>query len=542
MQPKPSVLSPSPLLVARSAYLDDDLTACLAALDAAVSLCESEQREALLLRARVLLRLYRAAEVVELLGPVLLTFAGADEACTARMLYAVAVTRSVSVERGLPLLAELNTAAVAATVHRTIRAEIAYWTAFAHWLQRDHRAALELALVAEAAQADVISVRAATLRGYVAAAREYFHDALLLFRSALEKYQTCRERDTDLLHRIVVQIASLEVALRSAKLPGTHTGSGRGMLAPRPDTKPPAALSEFRMVTAAMDAWLFAFDGEKKDAYRRARLSQNLAPTAPWRAWSLANRAQISAAFGDMDVAAEFAAEALEIGEAVDWNATSDEARVGLLLLAEILAVTDPLEAVRTLQRYEELTTAIDRSLLFRDDVRLWILETFVRGLVHRIRGESLAAREAFEAVHAAAKRIGIAWRAALALIELDATPGEDGRNRKPYLREAAELVRENFSHSFLARRIYRWPKACRDGAVGKLSPTQRKVLRHVLAAKSQKEIAAAMNLSAGTVHNYVTRLLKVFRVHSTAELIVGCYERGIGSPAWWDDLERRPG
>lgn len=452
MQPKPSVLSPSPLLVARSAYLDDDLTACLAALDAAVSLCESEQREALLLRARVLLRLYRAAEVVELLGPVLLTFAGADEACTARMLYAVAVTRSVSVERGLPLLAELNTAAVAATVHRTIRAEIAYWTAFAHWLQRDHRAALELALVAEAAQADVISVRAATLRGYVAAAREYFHDALLLFRSALEKYQTCRERDTDLLHRIVVQIASLEVALRSAKLPGTHTGSGRGMLAPRPDTKPPAALSEFRMVTAAMDAWLFAFDGEKKDAYRRARLSQNL------------------------------------------------------------------------------------------DDVRLWILETFVRGLVHRIRGESLAAREAFEAVHAAAKRIGIAWRAALALIELDATPGEDGRNRKPYLREAAELVRENFSHSFLARRIYRWPKACRDGAVGKLSPAQRKVLRHVLAAKSQKEIAAAMNLSAGTVHNYVTRLLKVFRVHSTAELIVGCYERGIGSPAWWDDLERRPG
>ncbi len=492
------------------------------------------------MRSRVLLRLYRAAEVVELLGPVLSTFVGADEVCTARMLHSVAVTRSLSVERGLSLLGELNAAALTAGAHRTIRAEIAYWTAFAHWLGGDYRAALELAVVAEAAQADVISVRAATLRGYVAAAREYFYDALQLFRSALEKYQTCRERDADLLHRIIVQIASLEVTLRSAKVPGTHTEASRGGLVPGEGVKPPPALNEFRMVTEAMDAWLFAFDGEKKGAYHRARLSHNLAPNPPWRVWSLANRAQISAAFGDVDVAAEFAAEAVEVAENVDWNATPDEARVGLLLLAEILAVTEPLAAVHTLHRYEELTTEVDRSLLFRDDVRLWILETFVRGLVHRIRGENGDAGKAFETVHTAAKRVGITWRAALALIELDATPGEDGRNRKPYLQDAAKLVCDNFPDSFLARRIYRWPKACRDSVVPKLSPAQRKVLRHVLAAKSQKEIAVAMHLSAGTVHNYVTRLLKIFRVHSTAELIVGCYQRGIGSPTWWDDFERR--
>lgn len=519
--------------------MDDDLAACLDTLDAAASLCEPQQREALLLRARALLRQYRAAEVVELLGPVLSTFAGADEICTARMLYAVAVTRSASVERGLALLADLNAAALTAGAHRAIRAEIAYWTAFAHWLGRDYRAALELARVAEAARADVISVRAAALRGYVAAAREHFQDALLLFRSALEQYESCRERDADLLHRIVVQIASLEVTLRSAKVPGTHAVRSRGATVPGAGTTCAPALNEFRMVTEAMDAWLFAFDGEKKDAYRRARLSHDLAPSPPWRVWSLANRAQISAAFGDVDVAAEFAAEAIEVGESVDWNATSDEARVGLLLLAEILAVTDPLAAVRALQRYDDLTTELDRSLLFRDDVRLWVLETFVRGLVHRIRGENREAREAFEAVHAAAKRVGIVWRAALALIELEATPGGD-RSRKPHLHQAAELVRENFPHSFLTRRIYRWPKACRDSVVAKLSPAQRAVLRHVLAAKSQKEIAAAMNVSAGTAHNYVTRLLKLFRVHSTAELIVACYERGIGSPSWWDDLEAR--
>ncbi len=43
-----------------------------------------------MLRSRVLLRLHRHAEVVELLGPALKTFVGVDEECTARMLHAVA--------------------------------------------------------------------------------------------------------------------------------------------------------------------------------------------------------------------------------------------------------------------------------------------------------------------------------------------------------------------------------------------------------------------------------------------------------------------
>jgi DNA-binding CsgD family transcriptional regulator/tetratricopeptide (TPR) repeat protein len=540
MQPKPFLHSPSPVGAARQAYLNDDLAACLAALDAATSLSESQQREALLLRARVLLRLYRPAEVLELLGPVLGTFVGADEMCTARMLHSLAVTRCASVDRGLALLEDLNSAATGMNTHRAIRAEIAYWTAFAHWLKRDYRAALELALVAEAAGVGVISVRAAALRGYVAAAREYFGEALLLFRSALENYHHCRERDTDLLYRIVVQIASLEVALRSAKVAGSQAESSRTDLATRASIRPSPTLNEFRMVTQAMDAWLFAFDGDFKSAYRRARVAQNLAPSPAWRVWSLANRAQITSAFGELAVAAEFAAEAVEIADTVDWNVTSDEARVGLLLLAESLALTDPLAAVRILHRYEELTSEIDRALLFHDDVRLWILETFVGALVHRIRGEYAQAREAFEAVHATAQRVGIVWRAALALIELDATPVADGRCAQPGLAEATRLVGANFPHSFLARRLYRWPKACRDGVIAKLSPAQRKVLRHILAAKSQKEIATAMGLSTGTAHNYVTKLLKVFGVHSTAELIVGCYDRGIGSPAWWDDLEAR--
>ncbi len=475
-----------------------------------------------------MLRLHQAENVVELLGPILATFVGVDEVCTARMLHAIAVTRSVSIERGLALLCDLNTASIALHAHRVIRAEISYWTAFAHWMKRDYRATLEFALVAEAARADVVSVRAATLRGFVALAKERYEEALLLFRSALDKYDACKERDADLQDRILVQISSLEVALRSATIAGTHFEAIE---------HPYASSNEFRMVTEAMNAWLYAFDGELKPAYRRARIAENLAPSAAWGCWALANRAQIAAAFGDDDIAAEFAAEALEIAERTHWNEISDEARVALLLLAEVLATTDPLSAVLVLQRYDELTTEIDRALLFHDDVRLWILETFVRGLVHRIRGHYADAREAFESVHAAADRVGIKWRAALSLIELDATPAQ-GRERLgiAYGEMAKEIVDEHFPRSFLARRMRGWPRACRDSLPARLSPTQSRVIRHVLEAKTQKEIATAMGLSSGTVHNHITSLLKAFDVHSTAELIVQCYNRGIGSPAWWID------
>ena len=142
--------------------------------------------------------------------------------------------------------------------------------------------------------------------------------------------------------------------------------------------------------------------------------------------------------------------------------------------------------------------------------------------------------------MHGAAKRVGIVWRAALALIELDATPGGD-RSRE-HLHEAAELVREKTFRSRSSRGASTaGPRLVATAWSPSCPRRSERCCGTVLAAKSQKEIASAMNLSAGTVHNYVTRLLENLRVHSTAELIVGCYERGIGSPSWWDDLERRP-
>jgi DNA-binding CsgD family transcriptional regulator/tetratricopeptide (TPR) repeat protein len=527
------VLASSTTSAALDAYLADDLAECLRLLDGASADAHGDDRLAHLVRARALLRLQRSAEVLDLIGPILGSFAEIDEALTARMLHAVAVFRTVSLDRGIALLLEVASAARALGAHRTIQAEIAYWTASAYWRKRDYEATLAHAQKAEDAQADVISVRAATLRGYVAAARERFPEALAVFHAARQSYDQCRERDFNLLERIVVQIASLEVTLRSNAVGATH------MLAPGAEHEAEARARRIpgvlRMQIMAMDAWLYAFDDDQTKAYRQVRIAEDLAPNTAWRMWALANRANIALAFGDLPIGRELAEQAREIADALDWNDTADEERVGLLFLAEALTVTDPLRSVEVLRRYDRLTTEIDRGLLFHDDIRLWIVEKFVRGLVHRVRGDAEAAWNSLKEAHDASRRVGYLWRAALALIEMDATPLLEKPRGVHDLHAAALLVHEHFPGSFLTHRLGRWGTAYQDPVFAVLTPQLREVMRHLLSAKTTKEIAPVMSIAEGTVRNYFKELFLRFGVHSRDELLVVAYQRGIGDPSWWD-------
>jgi DNA-binding CsgD family transcriptional regulator len=163
-------------------------------------------------------------------------------------------------------------------------------------------------------------------------------------------------------------------------------------------------------------------------------------------------------------------------------------------------------------------------------------LDTFVRGLVFRIRGDAEHALDAFLSVHTAAQRVKVLWRSALALIELDATPHV--ARGEQYLQSAALIVRENFPRSFLARRLRRWSQTLVDPIASKIAPQPRQVLRHVLVGSNPKEIAAAMGLSEDTVKGYMKTLFRAFSVNSTPQLLVACYERGIGSPSWWNALD----
>lgn len=184
---------------------------------------------------------------------------------------------------------------------------------------------------------------------------------------------------------------------------------------------------------------------------------------------------------------------------------------------------------------YDQLTTDVDRALLMHDDVRLWILDTFVRALVHRLSGEPNEAHEALQGVRAQAQRVGIRWREALALIELDSLQLDASDHGERPLQLAATLIRENFPRSFLARRVGRWSQTLIDPIASRLAPRPRQVLRHVLSGQNPKSIAVTMRLSEDTVKGYMKTLFRAFAVNSTPQLLIACYERGIGSPSWWD-------
>ncbi|MEA2666178.1 MAG: Bacterial regulatory protein luxR family [Candidatus Eremiobacteraeota bacterium] len=516
---------------ARDAWFCGDFNACLAWLDGAEpSAADPLRDEAVLLRARSLYRLRRFAEVVALLGPILTSFRSVDEACTARMLHASAVAQFQDAGHGLTLLAEVAAAAEALQAHPAIRGEIAYFRALAHWTKRELGVALRFAVAAESVRADVISARATQLRGFIALTEHRYPEALALFRHALDVYRGCHERDAFLAETIVLQIATLEVTLRSARVPGTHRSPDgrrtRGVGEPDAET-----WSLPRVHTAGLDAWLYAHDGDAANAYRHMRIAEQFAPTPAWRTWALAGRAALANAFGELHAAREHAAQAAELAATIDWSATLGEERVALLILAEVLSATDPLAALPVMARYEELSVPMDRAQVLSDDPRREALECHVRGLIARTRGDNAGARVLLRRAYTICHECGSLSRAVLSLVELDATPAGDLGRRDFSLESAAQLVREHFPNSFLARRLGSWMNAYGDPVAARLTRAQREILRHLLAGNVPKEIAAATGRAYKTVRNHVEAIEQLFGVHSVPELIVACYQRGLAPP-----------
>jgi DNA-binding CsgD family transcriptional regulator len=62
--------------------------------------------------------------------------------------------------------------------------------------------------------------------------------------------------------------------------------------------------------------------------------------------------------------------------------------------------------------------------------------------------------------------------------------------------------------------------KSGRPESNGELSPRLEETLRHLLAGRSEKQVASQMNLSRHTVHVYVKALYRRYRVSSRAELL----------------------
>jgi DNA-binding NarL/FixJ family response regulator len=76
-------------------------------------------------------------------------------------------------------------------------------------------------------------------------------------------------------------------------------------------------------------------------------------------------------------------------------------------------------------------------------------------------------------------------------------------------------------------------PQVTRTGALkgereGGLTPRELEVLQRIVAGKSNKEIAAEMNLSANTVSVHRANIMDALGIHKTAELVVYAIRNGL--------------
>jgi DNA-binding CsgD family transcriptional regulator/tetratricopeptide (TPR) repeat protein len=513
---------------ARDAYRRGDFGAVYALTERAVG-SDEPAGELHLLRARALLRQQRPAEAQTLLEPHLTSFGDADSSVTAAALYADAVGRR-DTELGLTLFKDAERAA-RRRVHPAIRAEIAYRRAFTHWVRGEMVDAERLARSTETANVDVLAVRATQLRGFIASAQGRFEDALALFEAARRAYARCREHDVDLAIVILQQIASLEQMLRCDAVPGTHRARG-GRTIPR------AALglgvsSGWRVRLCGDDAWSFALDGDAMRAYAKAREAERVAPTDAWRVRGLAYRAAIAAAFGELIAAQTFATEARALASRVDWNATVDDERFGLLLLAEVFTHFDPAGAGEILAAFDAIESplAVNR-VLTDDDARHRGWTAFVRASVARSCGDDSAAAPLYATALNAFRSCGYRWREAQTLAALAAmSPAVRTDASAAPLDEAVALVAQHFPEAFLARGFEGWTRVYVDARGRTLSPAQREVLRWLLEGHTPREIAAIKGRGYETIRSHVRALHRAFGTRAEHQLVAECARRGIFPP-----------
>ncbi len=269
------------------------------------------------------------------------------------------------------------------------------------------------------------------------------------------------------------------------------------------------------------------------------RKAEYAAPTLAWRIWALAQRANVTLGFSEPRSAYDLASQAQALVPNVDWKIGQGEERLALLSLTEVLASLAPDDAPPLLTRYDALPP-INRNYVLADDPRLQALELHIRGIVTRAAGDGVRARTLLANAACAWHAIGNLWRAALALIELDATTS--GTDQPSSVRQrqvssgfpldtAAAIVREHFPRSFLARRIGGWLTAYDDAVAGALAPHKRKVLGLVLAGLDNKQIAVRLGLRYNSVRSYLADIHTAFGTHSDRELFAECLRRGITGP-----------
>ena len=437
----------------------------------------------------------------------------ADQSITMRMLTGAAHVRCGDLDRGIEIL--LAAQIDAATVHRTIRSEIALNVALAYYARRDLDAA-ERALHLVEPDADIVYARALEYAGWIAATRVDGERATTMFVKALDALDNCRHYDRFLEANCIRALAHLAVerldfrtwALvedRRAKM----DWSADGLAQPR--------------FWIAYCAATFASEvqGNSLKAAREARETERIAPSAAHRVQALCKRAAIARCASEPISQRDHAEAALGLYASLNpAEFGGDEAIVSLVLAEELTSVGCTDEARSCVGTYLKRSRTAPTLWVTHSPVT-YAYQRFVEATVLESTGDRRTSvrryREAFDLyVKAGYKRRAVL--AALRLARLNSVSAA-----RAY---ADAQTRALSAQSWLRREAH----AANERTV-RLTTVQREVLALICQGKSNPDIADARKRSLHTIRNLVARLFVIFAVSSREELAVECVRRGLYAP-----------
>ena len=483
-----------------------------------------------LLRARALLRLRRAADAIVLLHEHFPGAAAGDASLTARMLLGTAYVRSGESARGLAILAEASRDADGAPV--VLRSEIALGTALAHYGRHDFAGA-ERALESVDPDADIVSARAAELRGWIAKSRNEFVAAVVHFEAALDALDRAQQFDRFLEGNLVMVLGYFAAELLDFERWARIEQRARRV---RWDA---TGLGFYRFWVEMNRSMMDEIEGRPRDALQAARSASEHAPSNAFRIFAKCRRAAVLFAYGELLGYEDLAASIRHEFESVDLGSLHEFEEISLpAIVAETLAlIGDETGALAARARIDAMSP--EQLALLTDEPMKRAYLAFVEGVVADANSDAFTAQHRYRDAFRAFRALGMTRRALIAGMRLAELIGDAAA-----LAYADEETRKLPPASWIRERYTRTASWHEKPLLAQLTRAEREVLALLYEGQSTVQIAVSRGRSTQTIRNTVSKLLKTFSVDSRAALIRECSQRGVfaAPPASGDDARARRG
>ena len=270
-------------------------------------------------------------------------------------------------------------------------------------------------------------------------------------------------------------------------------------------------------------AWAAFHQGDPARAQWLFRESKDLAPSKVWEVMAHLDRAYVARTNRNETWAAEELAQANAVARDVKWDATHGEERQALVMLAELSAPTDMIQAQGYVSTYMQLgTDSMSPTLAAAHERRFTAYEKYASGRVQAVLGNTKLAAASLEFAYDVFAQLRHAYRAALAARALYDLTGETlwlDRARK----QAAQ-----FPASPIYRSVLESAQPERVEHSSLLSPLQRQIAIALTQGVELTDLSRRFSRSAFTLQKQIDIIFSTLGVKTRDGLRIELKRRNL--------------